>query len=160
MIHFTRSLAFIIAIFISSQVFAHNKVTVIPLFKSAQTEAAFDGANGEVVLTATDTVIRTVVMNVPSAGVIIANASGYMDLNNLASSYARCSITKDSTNIDFNAAIISGGHNSQNRLIPFGATRGFDITEAGEVTFRLVCNEYSGTTDISDANLTVMFFPN
>lgn len=160
MIHSIRSLAFILAIFVSSHAFAHNKVAVIPLYKSAQTEAAFDAADGSVALTSSDAVIRTVVMNVPSAGTIIANASGYIDLNNDAASHMGCSITKNSTTSDYSANSISGNNNAEVRFVPYGATRGFTVTEAGEVTIRLVCDEYNGTTDISDTNLTVMFFPN
>ena len=97
MIHSLPTLAFILILLTCNHAFAQDKVVVVPLFKSAPpTGAAFDAADDQVPLTTTDTSIRTVVVNVPSGGVVIANASGYIDLNNNTDSYARCSITKDS----------------------------------------------------------------
>lgn len=161
MITSIRTLFVILAILISSPAYAQDKVVVIPLLKSATpTGAAFDAADGQIDLTATDTTIRTVVVNLPSGGVVIANASGYMDLNNNAASWMACSITKDSTSYDSTAGVISRNSDTGTRFLPFGATRGFTIAEAGEVTFRLICKELGGQTDVSDTNLTVMFFPN
>lgn len=161
MINSLRTLAFIFTFLISSHVFAQDKVVVIPLLKTTTpTGAAFDGANEKVALTTTTATIRTVVVNVPSTGVVIANASGYMDLNNNPASGIACSITKNSTSYDTNAAIIAGANTAAVRFVPFGATRGFNVTEAGEITLRLVCYGVAGITDINDTNLTVMFFPN
>ena len=90
---------------------------------------------------------------------IIANASGYMDLNDDIASWAVCEITKDST-VEGSNVMVFGNHSTASRFTPFGATRGFNVANAGEVTIRLMCREIGGNTDVADSNLTVMFFPN
>jgi len=152
----------IFTVFTSGHVFAQDKVVVVPLGKtSLPTVAAFNSTNGQVSLTLTEATICQIVAKLTSTGIIIANASGYIDLHDVTNSKVICSITKDSTSHDDTAAIIGGGNTiSAVKLIPFGATRGFNVTEAGETTIRLVCKGSVGTSDVNDANLTVMFFPN
>lgn len=151
-------------IFSISAALAQDKVVVVPLSSSNKSGAAFEGASDFIPLPsppAGPAEIRTVTINVPSAGVIIVNASGYMDLNLDPSAHIQCEITKNSLNFSGDDIYIMGKNNdTEGELMPFGATRGFSVSEPGQSTIRLLCIAATNTSEIKDANLTVMYFPN
>lgn len=145
----------------ANSVWAQDKVVVIPLNKSSTPSgAAFDQANHATLLNNTISAIRTVTVNAPSAGVIIANASGYFDYNNIDGAHPICGITKDNTGNPADGIYIIGwNQDTGTKLVQFAGTKGFTISEAGEVTIRLNCRASETTTEVNDTSLTVMFFP-
>ena len=126
---------------------------------SNEAGADFAGGNQSVTLTSTDVTVRSVTISAPSSGKVIVNASGFFDLNSAGNDVARCSITLGTT-IDQNALIIynDSGAVGHTGFVPFAATRGFNVG-AGTTTFRLVCDEFAGDTEVQDTHLTAMFFP-
>jgi hypothetical protein len=117
----------------------------------AESGAEFVGGEQAVVLTAADTVFRTVDISAPGLGVAIVNASGYFS----GDGTARCSITTG-TSLDFTHLIIADTLNAN--YMAFAGTRGFDVP-VGTTTFNLVCDAATGTPFIGDSNLIAMFFP-
>ncbi len=138
---------------------ADNKVVVIPLAADAAAPgiAEFSGGDQNIALTAPPQVIRSVTIIAPANGTVIVNASGYMG-NITAATELRCTITTG-TGVNYDYLIYAGGTSEASTFLPFGATRGFSVTQ-GEHTYNLVCEVGFGAARIKDSNLTAMYFPN
>jgi hypothetical protein len=122
--------------------------------------AVHSGGDQNVDLTSTDTALRSVSLNAPSAGVVIVNASGDVWFRSSGYDLIRCSITTG-TNIDFNYLTLSGDFDSPRTdydYAAFALTRGFNVS-AGSSTYRLVCDLWSGAVYIEDTNINALFIP-
>ena len=118
----------------------------------------FSGDDQDIALTATDTIVRSVTIVAPAAGIAIVNASGYGYANTIADALARCSITTGNS-LDSNAFIYMRMDGTvMNSSDAFGATRGFDVA-AGSNTYNLVCDGTTGAPHIADTNMTAIFLP-
>jgi len=119
--------------------------------------AGFVGGEQDIALqTVTPATISSLEIDAPGQGIILSNASGVFDVANVSISPARCSITNGSDALD-EASLIQG---MAARLASFGATRGFNVAEAGTVTIKLVCDKWgSEPVSISDSNLNATFIP-
>ena len=122
--------------------------------------AVHSGGDQRVDLTSTDTELRSVSLDAPSAGVVIVNASGDAWFRGSDYDLIRCSITTGS-NLDFNYMTLSGDFGSTRTTFDYAAfalTRGFNVS-AGSDTYRLVCDLYSGSAYIEDTNINALFIP-
>ena len=115
------------------------------------------GPLADVVLTDTDKLIEQVTINAPTAGRVIASASGYFSFPNAGVvDIGRCSITTG-TLLDESSLILVGETDpGALNFVPFGGTRGFTIA-SGTHIFYLVCDKASGDVILSDSNLTAIF---
>ena len=146
---------------------ANNAVTSVNVVDGSLTTADFQGApraafaSGDQFLDfSTATVVRSVTLNIPTAGVVIVSAGGSMRFSGTttAQEVAQCSITTG-TAIDSNHQIISndgGSTAAVNDYHPMGSTRGFNVT-AGTFTVNLVCAEAAGDAQIVDSTMTALF---
>jgi hypothetical protein len=118
--------------------------------------AAFAGGAQTVELTGANATVRSVSINVQTAGTVVVNASGNFDFGAAAGASGRCSITLGS-GVDFNNLIIGGeAAAAGTRWVPFAGTRGFSVA-AGTFTFNLVCHESSGDVSVRDTQMTAIF---
>jgi len=122
--------------------------------------AAFASGDQSVTLTATAVVVRSVTMNIPAAGRVIATASGYFDFLDSSTTLerGRCSVTTGAT-IDFTHLIIQSDFATTTVggvFSAFSGTRGFDVP-AGSLTLNLVCDEFAGNVEVQDTSLTALF---
>jgi hypothetical protein len=140
---------------------ANLVIDVLGYYYETENLAGADFASGEQTLNlaAADSVARSITISAPAAGRVIVNASGYFNLNDGAGiDTGRCSITTGLT-VDFSHLIIVRERAGDSMtFVPFGATRGFNVS-AGNTTFRLVCDEFSGTVVVSDTSLTGTWVP-
>jgi hypothetical protein len=116
-------------------------------------------AGNEVLLAldAEDQVVQSVTILAPTAGHVVVTASGNFDLNLNGSDSASCSITTG-TAVEFPAASVRDVLGFPLDVVPFSATRGFDVS-AGASTFNLVCIENAGTVNVGNTSLTAIFVP-
>jgi hypothetical protein len=113
----------------------------------------------QIPLTTAYTVIRTVTLQIPANGTVLANSDGIFRLNGATVDGAVCSITQST-------AVISLSQLSQVeevtaaaiRYVPFGGTRMFAVTP-GTFTVNLVCQGYLGITSVFSPNLNALFIP-
>ncbi|MFH1437006.1 MAG: hypothetical protein ABIJ56_14955 [Pseudomonadota bacterium] len=120
----------------------------------------FSNADHTTSLTSTAAVIRTITLAAPSAGYAVVNASGYWNFAGSGNDAGRCSITTG-TVIDFAQMIAGndGGFSGTELYMQFAATRGYSVS-AGNTTFNLVCDEFTGNVVVGDTSLTAIFVPN
>ena len=123
----------------------------------------FSGSGHSTALSATDTIIRSIVVSKPTSGIVIVWASGMWTFSGLGHDSARCSITSGSTVLDFNALMQGSDHTGDlfgpSHFMPFSGTRGFSFIFSGSTTFRLICDEQSGSASVQDTQLTAIFLP-
>ena len=127
---------------------------------AAPSLSAFASGDQSLELTGTDAVVRSVTMNIPAAGRVIATASGYFDFldSSAVIERGRCSITTGTT-VDFTHLIIQSDFGTTTVggvFSTFSGTRGFDVP-AGSVTVNLVCDEFAGNVQVGDTSLTALF---
>jgi hypothetical protein len=137
---------------------AVNTLTVKHLADAPR--AAFTSSSGTVALTSVQTVIRTVVVDVPAAGTVIANASGYFALRSAAQDLAACSIAFGANNLIPGFEILADdfGVVASTAFVPMAQTRGFTIgPPSSSLTVNLVCEERAGSVEIRNATLTALF---
>lgn len=122
--------------------------------------AVHSGGDQRVALTGTDTVVRSVSLDAPSAGDVIVTASGYAWFTGAGHDLIRCSITTG-TILDFGYLTMTNDHGSTLTLNDGAAlalTRGYNVS-AGSHTYRLVCDAYTGTVAVDDTNINALFIP-
>ena len=147
----------------SSNGSAHVKIEILGYYFPADNPDGSDWAQSgqSLALSPTATTVRSVAITAPSSGKVIVNASGSIGFNSTARDSARCCITTG-TALDTNHLIIAaeetGGPNTV-RYMPFGSTRGFNVS-AGTTTFRLVCDEFAGNVTVVDSSMTAIFTRN
>jgi hypothetical protein len=118
---------------------------------------AFAPAGDTVELTEANAPVRSVSINVQTAGTVVVNASGYFDFGAAApAASARCSIAQgifvDSNNM-FRGGETTG---ATTRFVPFAGTRGFSVT-AGTFTFYLACQASGANVKVEDSQMTAIF---
>jgi hypothetical protein len=140
--------------------FSHLVVDVLGYYHETENLAGgdFAGGNQDLALGGA-TIVRSISISAPDSGRVIVNASGYFDFNSAAAvDTARCSITTG-TALDFSYLILAGERSGGSvRYVPFAGTRGFNVN-AGNTTFRLVCDEFAGDVNVADTNLTGTWVP-
>lgn len=119
--------------------------------------AAAAGGNQTESLTAAVTVLRSVSLTAPAAGIIIANASGYVEFSSAGDDLTQCSVTTDSSDVDFDALSNMSDEAANNNYTAYAATRAFTVGSAGTTTIHLVCRMFSGTSTFRDSNLNAIF---
>ena len=123
--------------------------------------AAFISGDQTFAVTAANQVVRSLNLNVLSAGTVIVSTSGSFNLDSAARDSAICSIVtglvSDSSH-EFIGAEETGGPNAV-RFMPFSYSRGFSVAAGAATTFRLVCSLFAGTVSIIDSSLTAIFVP-
>jgi hypothetical protein len=122
--------------------------------------AAFASGSQFLDFGATPTVVRSVSLIIPSAGIVIVSASGSMRFGGgtAVQEISLCSITTGTTiDLSHRIAFNDGGSTFVgNDYHGFGATRGFNVP-AGSFTANLVCNEVAGDAQILDSSMTALF---
>ena len=136
--------------------------------------AAFDGGELSVDLTAADTVYRSVTIDAPSDGVIVANSSAYLfdpDARHVVrsgrclrrdparpSSGKRCSITTG-TSHDFSYLQYGDTEGGRGNLPSeaISGTRHFAVSAGSSTTINLVCDEFLSDAHLADPALSAVF---
>ena len=137
---------------------SHVKIEILGYYFPAEIPSNFASVDSENSVTSPETV-ETVVINAPSSGKVIVNASGYARFSTSGSDGGRCSITTGTT-IDFaHLMIFDDDGGSGMTFMPFAGTRGFNVG-SGNTTFRLVCDRFQGGISIGDPNMTAIFTKN
>jgi len=144
-----------------SNAYAVDRVVIIPMLGEKNTLLSeYHAAQGHYWLDGNDSVIRTLTINAPSRGKILASASGSVTGTALYPALsAQCSITNGAVQLD-NTALVSVSANYPNAT-PMALNRGFDISAASAITIKLVCKRYvlSGSGTITNTSLTALFIP-
>ncbi len=123
--------------------------------------AAFADTGSSTALTSTPTIVRTVSLTAPTAGKVIAYASGFFQFfSTTVVENGRCylSTTGSPGNQLVNAEEPAGVPNSM-KHVPFGATKGFNVA-AGPVTVNLLCDAFfapAGNVVLNFPTLTAIF---
>ncbi len=107
-------------------------------------------------VSAAPAVVRAVVISAPSAGLVLANASGFFSLD--ASSLTTCSISLNAS-VDFTHAIEGYAPASVTLHMPFSGSRLYEVP-AGNTAIYLVCSRTGGASIVYDSVLTALFIPN
>jgi hypothetical protein len=121
--------------------------------------ADFSDGNQFLSLNSTATNVRSVTIDAPGDGIVIAMASGSFQFA-LAQirEYARCSLTMGSTIDTTHLFEVQGGLPGDFDKVPFSAIRGFNVSD-GPNTFNLVCEEVAGIVDVVDSTIAALFVP-
>lgn len=124
-------------------------------------EGAVSGGNLAEAVAGAPEVLRTVTVQTPTSGYIIANASATLHGNG-ALSAAECSITTGTT-VDNNALMTAYAASGQRQTL--SGTRGFQENKAFIIgtspsyTIRFVCQGVGGSPVLEDAQLNATFVP-
>lgn len=155
-------LSFFFTVVVVNDGYAQDKVVVVPLSSSTPAVAAWAGGDQSITLSATDTIVRTITLNLPSKGLVIVNASGYCNFFNSSdvTSFCRCSVSQGST-IDFNNLVIAGSDSSAKpttNYMAWGDTRAFPL-DAGTQAFNLVCDASASDNlvHVDDTQINAVF---
>jgi hypothetical protein len=116
---------------------------------STATATALDGS---------DQIIRTVTLNIPSSGTVVANATGLIGLDSSGSDGAWCSITTGTVVDEASFLVVIEYEGTSIRWMSLGGSRFFNVT-AGTFTIRLVCTGLAGSTRILSPALSALFIP-
>lgn len=107
----------------------------------------------------TSTVVASVTLDLPGAGVVIANASAYAQFVDDPSGVI-CGIVRQGAQKSSPGAVIAQNHADLDaKRMPVAATAGFVETAAGAQTYNLVCLAQQ-EAELHDAILTVVYAPN
>lgn len=109
---------------------------------------------GSVALAGPDEIVNSVTINAPAAGVVIANASGYLRFDTGGS--VRCGLSPNATSTGGGGAVTSS--HATNERDAWGLTNAF-VVPRGPVTVNLVCTENSGQATMFNSRVTAMYFP-
>ncbi len=155
----TPILALILFVFGAGYTFAANRVVVIPMAADSApaTTAFYAGANQYTTLTTTALVVRELAVTTSGQGKILVNVSGDFSLFTTTSK-VNCSLRDDDTlSIDETAIIVA----LNSTFVPFAATRGFSVSEAGVTQISLLCkrNTPADGAAVVDTQMTAMFIP-
>lgn len=110
----------------------------------------------------TPLVVRTATLNAPSAGRVVATATGVMRFGNTAAvrevgwCYFGVNGMRDLTYL----VTVDDGAATTSRIVPFASTFGFNVAGPGPVTVDLVCEEFSlpdTVLSILDSGLTLIY---
>lgn len=138
-----------------------GSLTTADLLDGPRAAFAFAGTS-PTALSTTAAVVRSVTLTAPSAGTVIATASGFFTFGNPTvvengRCYLETGTTVNPSNQLVNAEEPSGVPNSMFR-VPFGATRGISVS-AGPVTINLLCDAFyaAGSVVLYSPSLTAFF---
>ncbi|MBN1582421.1 MAG: hypothetical protein JXA89_17065 [Anaerolineae bacterium] len=120
---------------------------------------AFDGGDQALALDSTDTVVISVTIVAPFAGIIVVTASGTAEFTGGASDVIECSITTGSTVDSTRMVRASDFGAATTEYTPFASTRGYDVASSGSYTYNLVCKASTGSVIVQDTNVTAIFTP-
>jgi len=139
--------------------FAGNTVVVVPLAEN-QINAVVSGGEQVFPLTTAVQVVRSVTINASGKSVLLAEAT-VTALNVFGDGRrytARCSLSRDSTELSAGGSVVSSGFG--NVAMAIGMVQGFTIESSGPITINLVCNRNSGDlVYLYDSNLSVLSIP-
>lgn len=109
-------------------------------------------------LTGSSATIRTVTLQVPASGTVVASAAGLFGLDTPDPDAAWCSITT-TTIVDEASLLVAYEYSGTVlRYVSFGGTRFFNVSP-GTFTVRLVCTTLSGTASVLAPSLSALFIP-
>jgi hypothetical protein len=107
-------------------------------------------------LTGTPLIVRAVTIAVPTAGRILANATGSFYLGDGFIDHAECAISRTA---DILPPLTTTHHVSSGTVyVPFANTAMF-VVSPGSVTLNLVCREFQGDVSVVQPSLTAIFVP-
>ena len=134
---------------------ANGSITSADLL--APPRAGYASSEQQVTLTSTPATIRSVALSIPSPGRVIANATMTVGFLGATSDTVQCSLAATPT-FDLSQQVVAddAGATLSSTYSPLAITRGFDVT-AGTFTVYLVCQEFSGNTEIRNSSVTAMF---
>lgn len=143
--------------------FAQDKVVVIPLSSSASskmTAAASEGNQHIDLTTSNGQVARSITITVEEEGIIIVNASCYVELTGTVGTNPlfRAYITENS-GIDSGAQLSYG--DAVNTSYTYGTvsgTRAFAVS-SGTYTYNLYVDMFAGTATLRDSHINGLFVP-
>lgn len=110
-------------------------------------------------LTSTPQAVRSVTLEIPTTGTVVANAAGLFALANSTSvDGGWCSITTGSAMDEGSYLLVQEWSPDALTYAPFGGTRFFSVTP-GTFTVRLLCITFSGTAVVHVPTLNALFIP-
>lgn len=115
------------------------------------------GDDNEAVTTAE--IIRSITITPPASGYVVVNATGYWAVSG-GTSNSRCSIVQSpATAIDFTHLMIGQHNSTDSTWLPFAGTRVFSVTKNVSATIRLICDQSSGSGNltIGDSSVSAIF---
>jgi len=141
---------------VTGQKIKNGTIRAADLAAAAKPTGADSAFGAQAVAIPTDTTVRSVTITAPTAGLVLAMASGTYSIDN--STGATCSITLGQT-LDTTHGV--RGTTSTIASVPFAANRLFDVP-AGDTTINLVCERTfgSGGAAVVNSVLTAAFIPN
>lgn len=133
---------------------AHLVIDILGYFTAPEEPAGVDyiGGDQDFALTASVQTVRSLTVDTPTDGHCLITASGYFDFN-AAQGIAICSVTTGSSLTQPRFISSQAAHTGSFSYDSFSYTRGFSQS-AGETTYNLVCEEFSGTIEAKDTSIT------
>jgi hypothetical protein len=153
------SLFFIIVSFKTG--FAQDRVVVIPMGSSSKMTASAAGGNQEISLTTANAQsVRSVTITVEKDGIVIVNASCYVELTGaLGSNPVFRAFINDSESLNHSAQMTYGDSvNSNYTYSTVSGTRAFVVTP-GTYTYYLYVDMWAGTAILRDSQINALFIP-
>ena len=143
---------------VTSAKVADRSLTTVDLLDAPR--VAHYGGNHGLSLTSANTIVRSVTIDAPSAGKVLALASGVIVFRTTSSieEVARCSLTPTSA-FNFSDIVVISDAGSTN---PFSyhslsGVHVFPVPAAGPFTINLVCDETAGDAQVVNANIGMIF---
>lgn len=155
-------LGIILGVFAATSASAQqNKVVVVPLGSSSQANAAFAGGGQTIALSnISTTVVRSVTITVQKEGIIIVNASVYVELTGVTGDgydSVRASITTG-TSLDTDHWYLASDYETAVHYQTMGMTRAFAVLP-GTYTYNLVMDVFAGSANAGDSHMNAIFIP-
>jgi hypothetical protein len=125
---------------------------------AAPPQAILIGGELTVTLTPDPQVVRTIVLNAPSAGLVLVNASGFFEFDSTTIDRVGCSISTTTTVEHTFATYVYEAAANSLAVAPLATTRGFAVS-AGSHTYNLVCYKEAGNATVRRASVTGIFIP-
>jgi len=143
----------------SSKAFAADRVVIIPMLGEKNSLLSESDAEQGLTQVRPETLtIRTLSLNAPTKGMVLASASAsVVGSSSIQDVSARCSITNGSTEMD-DTALISALSKYPDAT-PISLNREFNISASGTITINLVCQSTTRTTSLANSRLTALFIP-
>jgi len=147
---------------VNSRDIGNGKIKAKDMHRKAKPAGGnYTGEVGSVTISGSDTVVRSVTLNLPGPGLVVVNSGGHM-IAESDGSLLRCAIAQSDSGLTieqdyyFNIGGNSGFGNARKTV---GSTRAFREKKAGEHTYQLKCVRLFGTARVFHPVLTAVFVP-
>lgn len=136
---------------------ADGSLTTVDLLDAPR--LAGNGGNVSVTLTAVPAIVRSATITAPTAGKVLALATGYFKFidTSTVEEAARCSLNTAVALTAFDSIVVSDARStSANSYASLAVMRTFTVAP-GPLTIYLVCDRASGAPEVGNANIALMF---